>query len=83
MQKNMRKNSKNNEKSSKIPPKINPGGLRNPLACQVGARRLPKSLPEASGSEKNNFRRGQEAPKTILDDFWTFPWVVGREQRGS
>ena len=35
---------------SKKPPKINPGGLRNPLACEVGARRVPTSLPEASGA---------------------------------
>ena len=46
----MRKPSNNQRKSVKILPKIDPGSLGNPLPSHVGARRLPKSLPQAPGT---------------------------------
>ena len=35
-----------------MPPQVDPGGLRRPLASQLGAQSLPKLLPEPSGASK-------------------------------
>ena len=60
-------------------PKIDPGGVRRPLACQVGAQRLPKWLPEASGRPKTKFERGRGAPRAIFSKFEAqMGWSGGR-----
>ena len=54
------------QKSPNMPPKINPGGLRNLLACQVGARRLLKSLAELPRKVQTHFHRGQSVAGAIF-----------------
>ena len=51
-----------------MPPKIAPGGLRNPLACKLAPGSSPNRSRRPPRAEKN-CRRAQEAPKIILDDF--------------
>ena len=43
-------------------PKIDPGGLRRPLASQLGAWSLPKLLPEPSGASKKFYDRARGRP---------------------
>ena len=65
-----KKHAKIIKKSSKIPPKIDPGGLRRPLASQLGAWSLPKLLPEPSGASKKLYDRARGRPGAPLEPFF-------------
>ena len=58
------------KKSSKIHPKFDPGGLRRPLASQLGAWSLPKLLPEPSGASKKLYDRAWGRPGAPLEPFF-------------
>ena len=69
----MHKTCKNMRKSlntTKIHPNIDPGGLRRPLASQLGAWSLPKLLPEPSGASKKFYDRARGCPGAPLEPFF-------------
>ena len=83
-----KKHAKIIKKSSKIPPKIDPGGLRRPLASQLGAWSLPKLLPEPSGASKKLYDRARGRPGAPLEPFFIekktwLSWNGKREKRKS
>ena len=89
---NAEKHAKNFQTSlkthQKIPPTVDPGGLRSPLPSQLGAWSLPKMLPEPSGASKKIHDRARGRPGAPPERFFIekktwLSWNGKRERRES